>query len=160
MSNRRGFIREFAGAGIGTLIAGGLSNTLGLNTAFAADELPKKKNKGPLAELIKTTSECIRTGEACVAHCQKELSEGHTSMARCNEKVHDMLALTRAMLSLASYDSALAAKLAPICAEACKSCADACGEHKEHFAHGMHLACKECMEACIACEKACRKLTA
>lgn len=161
---RRSFIGA-TGVGLGGLLLGASGAIEGLaRQAFAAEGTGKAAsgkgaaNHAALVELAKTASDCVRTGEACAAHCQKELAKGNTSMAECDQRVHEMLALTRAMVSLAASDSALAAKLAPVCAEACKSCADACAEHKEHFSHGMHLQCKECMEACLACEKACRKI--
>ena len=95
-----------------------------------------------------------------MAHCAKELANGNTQMGKCNLSAHDMLALCGAMLSLASAESALAKRLAPVCADACKACSQACFEHQEHWAHGMHLACKACYESCLACEKACRALAA
>ena len=79
-------------------------------------------------------------------------------MANCQKRVREMMALIRPLMTLAASDSEYLSKLAAICAEACKTCGEACAEHKEHFAHGMHIECKECMEACQRCEKACRKL--
>ena len=165
MTQRRQFLLAAIGGTLTIASARANRSLFGMMPNAMADEgATKSKGKAPnaalLADIAKSAAECIRTGETCAGHCQRELAEGNTSMANCDKKVHEMLALTRSMLSLAASGSALAIKLAPLCAEACKSCADACGEHRDHFAKGMHLECKECMEACEHCEKACRKLIA
>jgi Cys-rich four helix bundle protein (predicted Tat secretion target) len=151
MSNRREFL-----ATAGTVVAG--ASLLAAREAHAAPAATGAPAKDAYAEVVESTTNCIRAGEVCVAHCTTELAGGNTSMANCNKRVHEMLALTRAMLTLAASKSDLAGKLASVCAEACKTCAAACAEHKEHWGHGMHLACKDCYEACLACEKNCRKL--
>lgn len=159
MQNRRNFLGVAAGTTLGFLSLNTAFSGLFSKVARAAD---KKKSASParFAELIDTTTACIKTGEACLAHCERELAQGNKSMADCNTKVHEMLALTKAMLTLASMGSAEAIKLAPVCAEACHACAQSCAEHREHFSHGMHLECKDCMEACQACDKACQKVMA
>jgi Cys-rich four helix bundle protein (predicted Tat secretion target) len=105
--------------------------------------------------LIDTLAKCISAASACIAHCAGELASGNKSMGPCNLRVHEMLAVAQATLTLVSLDSDLAKRAAALCAEACQHCADACAEHKEHFAHGMHLACRDCMDACLATRKAC-----
>lgn len=79
-------------------------------------------------------------------------------MANCNAKVQEMLALGKAVVTLASYNSKHLKKLAAATADACAECQKACNEHKKHFAMGMHLACKDCVEACERCEKECRAI--
>lgn len=109
----------------------------------------------PKKALLDALAKCISAGEVCQAHCVEELGKGNVSMANCNRRVHEMLAMCRATQTLAALESTLLAQAAATCAAACKACAEACGEHKAHFAHGMHQACKDCMESCQACEKAC-----
>ncbi len=121
---------------------------------------PTKDAKDPHADVVESASACIKAGELCVAHCTEELGKGNTSMASCNKRVHEMLAMTRAMLTLAASKSEFAKRHAAVCADACKACAAACLEHKEHWGHGMHMACKACYDACVACEQSCRKLAA
>ena len=121
---------------------------------------PASAGATPFAAVQKAAAECVRAGEACVAHCARELANGNTQMGKCNLSAHDMLAVCQAMLTLSSAESALAKRLAPVCADACAACSQACYEHQEHWAHGMHLACKACYESCLACEKACRALAA
>jgi Cys-rich four helix bundle protein (predicted Tat secretion target) len=168
MDDRRRFLIEttstlLASAGILSLA----SSSAEAQVPKPAEPKPAKPSGSPsalrpqsLTAVATATAECLRTGEACVAHCARELAAGNTAMAHCNAKVHDMLALCRAMLTLASNASPLAVRLAALCADACRDCAAACAEHKEHFAHGMHGECKACMESCLACEKACRGLLA
>ena len=49
----------------------------------------------PYEKLAQVASDCIRTGLACVNHCQKELAAGKTTMAKCNAATHDMVAISR-----------------------------------------------------------------
>lgn len=118
-------------------------------------EAKKPAAPDPKRALLDALAKCLQTGEVCQAHCVEELGKGNVSMATCNKRVHEMLAMCRATLSLAALDSTLLPQAAAVCAAACKACAEACAEHKAHFAHGMHLSCKDCMESCQACEKAC-----
>jgi putative outermembrane protein len=64
-----------------------------------------------------------------------------------------MLALCKALESLAAQRSPLTPVLAKVCIEACKQCADACKEHAPH-----HAECKACYESCLACIEACEKV--
>ncbi len=112
------------------------------------------------AALLASLADCQRTGDLCLAHCAEELGKGNKSMGRCNKSVQEMLALVRALSTLAAHESKHAKQLATLCATACKECKEACAEHQAHFGHGMHLACKECMDACAECEKACRAYAA
>jgi Cys-rich four helix bundle protein (predicted Tat secretion target) len=150
-TNRRGFFTWTARAGLGAWLAP-------LAAAWAPRALGASAKPSALAEVARTAADCIKAGDACIAHCAKELANGDKEMGLCNEKAHDMVALTTAMLALATAGSAYASQLAPICAAACKDCADACNEHRAHFAQGMHLVCKQCLEACQACAKACQTL--
>lgn len=161
---RRDFFTKFLAVGVGGAVSGALiPNAFLSSVAMAAKKEDKKSDKKSSpkqirAEAAAALAKCILDGEACVAHCAIEFEDGNKEMAKCNKSVHDMLAMTKAMLSLVSANSPLYKKVASICADACKTCIEACEEHKPHFAHGMHLECKACMESCIKCEKICRKL--
>ena len=144
--------RNFIKAGIATGVLA--TQFLGINTANAADKKTESKSSG--AKLEVALAHCMQTGYACVAHCMDELANGNKDMAECNKTVHDMLASCEAMLKLSSYKSDLAKSMATLCAKACDNCAAACKKHSDHWAHGMHLACKECYEACLECSKLCK----
>ena len=105
---------------------------------------------------LKAASECIETGDLCAAHCARELADGNTEMGRCNVSTQSMIAVCQATMKLVALGSPQAKKMVELCAAACKECGDACAEHKPHFAHGMHLECKACMEACETMQKACK----
>lgn len=154
MSSRREFLST---AGTAVAATTFLASRASAAPAAAATA---KEPKDAYSDVSATAADCIRTGEACVAHCGDELGRGNTAMANCNKRVHEMLAMVQAMLTLASSKSEFAKRHAANCADACKACAAACLEHKEHWGHGMHLPCKACYDACIACEASCRKLTA
>ena len=164
ITERRAFLGQ-VGVTLGTAVAAAFAGT----TAVAGQATPKPAAKpagqapagGALFTSVqKTSADCVRAGEACVAHCAKELANGNTQMGKCNLSVHDMLAVCSAMLALSSAESPLTKRLASVCADACKACSQACFEHQEHWAHGMHLACKACAESCVACEQACSALAA
>jgi Cys-rich four helix bundle protein (predicted Tat secretion target) len=164
MTERRAFLEQ-VGVTLGTVAVAGLVG--GTASAGQATTKPAAKPAGqapaaagPFAAVQKTAAECVRAGEGCVAHCAKELAKGNAQMGKCNLSAHDMLAICEAMLSLASAESPFARRIAAACADACKACSQACFEHQEHWAHGMHMACKACYESCLACEQACRALAA
>lgn len=96
---------------------------------------------------------CVTQGEICQAHCIRTLSAGDTSMAACARSVTEMLAVCRAVTSLANLDSKHLKALAAVCIATCTDCEAAC---KEHAAH--HAECKACMEACAETIKAARAL--
>lgn len=150
--NRREMITT--GVGLGLLAAGPVL------AEKAAGAAPKPPSPSLRDALIAATADCEREGAVCAAHCAGELAKGNKEFAHCAASVNDMRAMVQAMLTLASSGSALAKKVAPLCAEACKTCAAACLEHKAHWEHGMHLACKSCFEACGVCEKACTAFAA
>ncbi len=155
MTTRRDFLQS---AALGAMALGAATVLPAVDQALASDAATKAKSPTPTGKVVETTSECIRAGEVCVAHCTRELATGNKDMANCNARVHEMLAMVKTMLTLAASDSKLAPRVAAICADACKACADACAEHKEHWGHGMHLECKACHDACLTCEEACRAL--
>jgi Cys-rich four helix bundle protein (predicted Tat secretion target) len=162
MTERRAFLEQ-VGVTLGTVAAAGLVSgrvSAGQATPKPAVKPASQAPAGPFAAVQRAAAECVRAGEGCVAHCAKELANGNTQMGKCNLSAHDMRAICGAMLSLASAESPFAKRIAAACADACKACSQACFEHQEHWAHGMHLACKACYESCLACEKACRALAA
>ncbi len=132
---------------------------LNLISAPALAGESKKKDSGKTEKIkvfAKAVSDCLATGELCLAHCARELAAGNTEMAKCSASVQGMMAICEATLKLVALESTQARKAVELCAAVCKECAEACEEHKAHFGHGMHLECKECGEACRAMEKACK----
>lgn len=141
--------REVFAVGAATTVAH-LVTTLGgcaaQNAAAGASTVAQPAAGGGGVALLQTASDCVRAGEACLSHCLRSLSTGSTMMAECAARVRVMLALCRAVESLATTGSAHLTALARICADACAECAAACGPHAGHHAE------------CAACERACRAM--
>jgi Cys-rich four helix bundle protein (predicted Tat secretion target) len=153
--------------------AAGLGATLIATSAAAADAKADKKpadkadahaghakDAPPLTPVppaikavIDATAECTSAGRVCLARCTDHLATGSATMAACQRAVMNMLAVTDAMATVATYrnaDPKNMKKLAEACALFCRTCAKACEEHAAH-----HVECKACMDACLACAKAC-----
>lgn len=45
------------------------------------------------AKLIETASDCVKTGQACIAHCLQSFAAGDTSLAACAKSVDQMLSV-------------------------------------------------------------------
>jgi Cys-rich four helix bundle protein (predicted Tat secretion target) len=123
--------------------------------AFAETPKPVEKKLDARGALLASLQACLVKAQACAAHCEAQLANGNKDFARCSRSVVDLLAIGWATQSVVSRKSVSAKKVVEAFAATCKECSAACLEHKPHFAHGMHLECKECMEACDACLKAC-----
>ncbi|HUJ61309.1 MAG TPA: hypothetical protein VLX92_22550 [Kofleriaceae bacterium] len=132
------------------MVGVGLAATIG---EVRADN-PKPSTDARTA-VLDALAVCLAKGALCVAHCQAELAGGHTELAKCSQAVLDMTAVANAAQSLIARQSPNAKRIADLCATTCKACSAACLEHKAHWAHGMHLECRACMEACDDCAKAC-----
>lgn len=107
------------------------------------------------AGLIATSADCLKAGEACLAHCIYLLGNGDREMAACAQSVNEMMAICTALMKLAGQDSKLVPAMAKVAAEACASCEKECRKHDKK-----HPECKACADACAACLKECRKLAA
>ncbi len=111
----------------------------------------------PVTSEMKTAAQaalrCAVVGETCLEHCIRSLSSGSTMMAECAKTVQQMIALCRAVASLAAMGSPHVKEVARICARACADCRAACEKHAGH-----HVECKDCADSCAACEAACLAL--
>jgi len=94
------------------------------------------------AALAEAAAECVKRGEACTQHCLMMLGTGDTSMAACSLTSRDMLASTRALLTLASAGAKRTKDLAKVCADICRDCEAECRKHPQH------AVCKACADAC------------
>lgn len=155
--NRRDAMVSGLGAGLALVIA---TNADAQPKKAPAPKPPEPKKPDARAALLASLATCLAKATLCDAHCAAQLATGNKEFARCASAVRDMLAVGQATESLVSRTSAMAKKLVELCAAACKECSAACLEHKAHWAHGMHIECKECMEACDACLKACTAFAA
>lgn len=107
------------------------------------------------AGLIAASADCLKTGEACLAHCLYLLGNGDTSIAACAQSVNELLASCTALMKLAGQDSKFVPALAKVAGEICASCEKECRKHADH-----HPECKACADSCAACVKECKKAIA
>jgi Cys-rich four helix bundle protein (predicted Tat secretion target) len=155
--------REFIGASV--LAASGLA----VSSAFAQD---KAKTSGKLSNLnfvnpdvqkeltsfAELLSRCSLKGQICLHHCEDRLAKGEKEFGPCNTSVQQMVIICDATGKLASMNSVRVKEMLEACINSCQACKDACDEHKAHWAHGMHLDCKDCSEICDKTVAAATKL--
>lgn len=122
----------------------------GRESAAAEDPAPEEttgaevaKARTPYASLAKVAAECVGAGELCVSHCLQMLASGSTEMAECAHAAREMVAVCRAMLTLAANASPHIATLAEACNQVCAACVAACRPHAGH-----HETCSQCKQAC------------
>jgi Cys-rich four helix bundle protein (predicted Tat secretion target) len=106
---------------------------------------------GRYAELVVATSHCVKTGEACIAHCLLLLGEGEKEMAACAKTVQDVIASCAALQQMAAGNSPHVTKLAAVVGDICKDCETECRKHE-----AKHSVCHDCAEACAQCAKECQ----
>jgi Cys-rich four helix bundle protein (predicted Tat secretion target) len=104
--------------------------------------------------LIRSSLDCVHTGDICIDHCFETFQAGDTSLAECVRRVQALVASCGALARLASLDAKYLAEFATVTSEICRHCEEECRRH----AH--HKPCKDCGEACAACAKECDKLKA
>lgn len=123
--------------------------------ALAADHDHHHHHGGakPNAALIGTASDCLQTGEACLAHCLVLLGKGDKEMAACAQSVNELLAICTALMKIAGQESKFLPALAKVAADVCSSCEKECRKHEKK-----HAECKACADSCAACLKECKKL--
>lgn len=107
------------------------------------------------AGLIDSSIDCLKTGEACLAHCMVLLAQGDKEMASCAQSVSELLATCNALMKLASQGSKFTPALAKVTADVCASCETQCRKYENK-----HAECKACADACAACLKECEALAA
>lgn len=137
--------RDVLKMGTGALAAGTL---IGCSSAQASKKQGHQGHaahgaSGAQPALSGAVSACIQAGEICIDHCLKLLAQGDTSMSPCAESVQTMLAVCRAMGSVAPTGSKHTRALAQLCATVCADCEVECRKHEDK-----HAACKACAEAC------------
>jgi Cys-rich four helix bundle protein (predicted Tat secretion target) len=103
--------------------------------------------------LVEAASDCIKTGEACLAHCFASFAAGDTTLAACARSVDTMLSVCATLQKLAAAGSPHLPALARVALAVCDECEAECRKHAEH-----HATCKACAEACGACARECRSV--
>jgi len=139
---------------VAATVAGAMSGA-----ALAADHDHHHHDHGGMAMrnagLIAASADCLKTGEACLAHCLYLLGNGDREMAACAQSVNELLASCTALMKLAGQDSKHVPAFAKLAAEICASCEKECRKHEKH-----HAECKACADSCAACLKECKRASA
>jgi Cys-rich four helix bundle protein (predicted Tat secretion target) len=155
---RRDFISTM-GLGLGATIGLGL---LGATPSFAAEKAggvaPAAGLAGVPKSLLEAALDCVKTGNICLAHCERELATGNTSLADCQKNVMNVVAVCESLSKVAAFNNADVGHLKAFvkaCSAICEDCAKACEKHASH-----HAECKACYDSCKACSAACDKYTA
>lgn len=102
--------------------------------------------------LIDAALDCAKAGEICSAHCTTLLEQGDRSIAECQRRVEETVAVCQALASLAAQGSPLMPRMAAVVFDACNACEKECLKHKEH------AVCKACADACVACARECKRV--
>jgi Cys-rich four helix bundle protein (predicted Tat secretion target) len=106
-------------------------------------------------DMVDAAVACVGTGEICLKHILDQSAAGDTSLAVCGMRVHDMVAVCRALATLAASDSPQLKPFAKVCIEVCQSCETECRKHEQH-----HPICKETADSCARVVATCKKLLA
>jgi Cys-rich four helix bundle protein (predicted Tat secretion target) len=93
---------------VAATIAGAISGA-----ALAAEHDHQHDHAG----LIAASGDCLKTGEACLAHCLYLLGNGDKTMAACAQSVNELLASCTALMKLAGQDSRYVPAFAKVAAE-------------------------------------------
>jgi Cys-rich four helix bundle protein (predicted Tat secretion target) len=146
----------FVSASLGAL-ACGTKNAGGapLGAPSAGTAPAQHHHHGGNAELAEAAGECIKKGEACLAHCIDLLSQGDKEMVDCAHTVNEMRSVMHALHTLANTGSKHLGEFAKVAMKFCADCEAACRKHA-----GMHAVCKDCADACLKTVAACQKVAA
>lgn len=131
----------------------------GAPKAVAQNTTPAPKGAPPPAvaahEVFEAAHDCIKKGDACIAHCLPMLAGGDTSMGDCARAANDMRAVMVGLAAAAASGNPRLADLARAAMLFCEDCHAACQKHAAN-----HVICRECAEACARTIAACKKLVA
>lgn len=96
-------------------------------------------------KLIDAASDCIKAGQARIAHCMASFAAGDTSLVACARIVDQMLSVCGTLQKLASAGSPRLADMAKVALVICDDCEAECRKHADH-----HATCKACAAECKA----------
>ncbi|CAN2532877.1 hypothetical+protein [Methylocapsa aurea] len=144
--------REFVAAAVGAAAA------LSATRALAEDQIttPHAQHMmhGPKFQaLMKTSAECVSTGNECLRHCFGMLSMNDTSMVACTKAAYDLVSACAALESMAAVNSPLTPTLAKAVGDVCMACKKECDRFPQISE------CKACGDSCKACAEECRKVS-
>jgi len=136
----------------------GAAAALSATRALAEDQITNPHAEhmmhGPkFHALMKTSAECVSTGNECLRHCFGMLSMNDTSMVGCTKAAYDLVSACAALESMAAVNSPLTPTLAKAVGDVCMACKKECDRFPQISE------CKACGESCKACAEECRKVS-
>lgn len=144
--------REFVAAAVGAAAA--LSATRALAEDQTANPHAGHMMHGPKFQaLMKTSAECVSTGNECLRHCFAMLSMNDTSMAGCTKAAYDLVSACAALESLAAVNSTFTPTLAKAVGDICMACKKECDRFQQYSE------CTACGDSCKACADECHKVS-
>ena len=134
------------------LAAGSLALATAATSSTVLASSANHHHHGPSNEgLVKTSSHCRSTGNACIAHCLILLGNGDTEMAECAKSVQLMMPMCDATGYHAAANSKHLKDMVQICQRVCEDCEKACRKHEDK-----HAECKACANSCSEMIDACK----
>jgi Cys-rich four helix bundle protein (predicted Tat secretion target) len=131
------------GIGAATAVLG---SGLAFNANAAEVDHSKMNHQIPidpkLEELIDVLLECIKMGEICNQHCMHMFQMGDTSLADCAISVQELVAVSKAVMKLASHNSPHLKNFIQASVLLAESCEKECKKHEKH------IQCSDCAVAC------------
>lgn len=118
-------------------------------TASAASEKHGTHHAAEAPPLLDEASACVRIGELCLDHCFQTLAAGDPSIAACGRIVHEMIAVSAALETLAAAGSLRLPALARAAVPVYETCEKECRKHESK-----HAICGKCGDACVTILKA------
>jgi Cys-rich four helix bundle protein (predicted Tat secretion target) len=100
-----------------------------------------------------STLQCIAAGEDCMRHSLSMIAMNDTSMAGVANSVTQLLAVCRALLTLAALNSPFTVEMAKTTADVCGAAEKECRKYYDKYPE-----CKACADACKACAADCLKV--
>ncbi len=94
---------------------------------------------------------CVKTGNACIAHCLDLIKAGDASIIDCLKSVQETVAFCGGHAYLSASDSKHLDAMCELAIKICGDCQKECEKHAKK-----HAECKACGEACAVCVKECK----
>jgi Cys-rich four helix bundle protein (predicted Tat secretion target) len=145
MINRRSMLSIFGVMALTTLPTVAAEDHSAHMHAASADAAPAN------TKLVNAASDCVKSGQACLAHCLQSFAAGDTSLAACAKSVDQMLSVCATLQKLAAAGSPNLPAMAKVALAVCEDCEKECRKHADH-----HATCRACADDCKTCADACR----
>jgi len=146
MANETNILRRKLLQGLG-LATAAISTGLTANLHAAEIDHSKMNHDIPidpkLEELMDYVLECIKMAEICQQHSMHMFQMGDTKLADCAIATQELLAVSKALLTLIANNSAHLKPYLKVVSNITENCADECQKFAED-----HIQCKDSAEAC------------